>query len=481
MQKSKKIITWLLVTFAVVAATIFIAASIYINRFKPQLEELLTRNIGLQTKIDGPISLKVMPGLSFAAHRVKVVNNETYILRIEKVEISVDYTRLFSKTIYIKELHFKRPQLYVIRYLDGSYNFDTPMASVYPPEASGMANHEINLSELSIKDASVMYIDNSFEDTLKADGIFLESEDIGMVGTLNNIDALKMRFQGTLRIDQFKLNSLLIDSMAFAVKGYKGKLHIEEKSKPFLGGQITGKILFDFNQKPVFIHNQHNVTGLDLNEFFRSIGSRSYLTGFADYGFDISFRSFGWATAMQSMNGSFELQGKNLIMHGIDLHRKIDNLATGQTFSSVDLMAIFLAGPYGAVFSKGMDFNQLVSGNPEDETPVQQLSSSWTISKGHAHTKDVAINTGKYRIALNGTLDLTTDQYQDFEIAIVNWEGCAAFSQTLNGSFMDPATKGMLNLGLFKGPLDNISKMLSEPTHRECVSFYNGSVKHPLY
>lgn len=479
MQKSKKIITWSLVSIGLLLAIIFIAASVYINRFKPQLEDLLTRNIGMQTVIDGSISLKVFPGLSFAAHKVNVINNETYVLRVEKIEIAVDYTKLFSETIHVKELHFKRPQLYVIRDLDGTYNYETAMAILIAPGVSGMGNHEIDLSEFSVKDASVLYIDRAFGDTLKANGVYLNSDELNLKGTLNNFDAMKLKFKGSLRIDQFKLNSLKVDSMVFAVNGQQGKLYIKEESKPFLGGQVSGDILFDFNQKPVYVHNQHSVVGLDLDEFFSSINSKAYLSGLADYQFDLSFSSFGWSTVMSTMQGSFDLQGKDLTMNGIDLHKNIQKLTTAQSFSSVDLMAIFLAGPYGAVFSKGMDFEQLISGNPDDQTPIKLMSSSWKIEKGKAKAEDVALNTGAYRIALKGNLDLTTDQYQDLEIAIVNWEGCAAFSQKLNGSFTEPDTQGMLNLGLFKGPLDDLPTMLSRKTHLECVSFYNGSVSHP--
>jgi hypothetical protein len=142
-------------------------------------------------------------------------------------------------------------------------------------------------------------------------------------------------------------------------------------------------------------------------------------------------------------------------------------------------MAIFLAGPYGAAFSRGMDFDRLLSGDNNDMTPVQEMRSNWKIQEGKAISEDVAINTGKYRIAVNGTLDFTSDQYQDLELSIINREGCAAFSQRLNGPFMAPETEGMLNLGLFRGEIDNLEAMLSRPAQGGCEPVYTGSVKHP--
>jgi uncharacterized protein involved in outer membrane biogenesis len=480
MQKTRKIITWTLVVIGIIASALFIAASVYINRFKPQLEELLTRNIGLETRIDGAISLKVMPGLSFSAHKVKVISNETYILRIEKIEISVDYTKLFDETVYVKKLHFKRPQIYVVRNLDGTYNFDTPMAMLFPRPSSAEANHQIDLSELTVYDASILYIDKGFHDTLTASGVYLDSEDIDIAGRVGQVDAMKMKFLGSLRIDQFKMNSLIIDSMIFEVQGDKGKLRIEEKSKPFLGGQVSGKILFDFNQTPIFIHNQHQVTGLVLEDFFKSIGSKPYLTGLADYTLDLNFNSVEWATAMQSMTGTFNLSGQDLVMKGIDLHRKIDGFQRSVNFSSVDLLAIFLAGPYGAVFTKGMDFQQLISGNPEDETPIKALSSSWKIREGVATPEDVAFNTGRYRIAIKGAIDFTRDQFQNTQVAILNRKGCAAFGQVFTGPFDDPVTEGMVNLGLINNLTGDLAKTLAAPSQTACNPVYSGSIKHPV-
>jgi AsmA protein len=146
----------------------------------------------------------------------------------------------------------------------------------------------------------------------------------------------------------------------------------------------------------------------------------------------------------------------------------------------MDLMALFLAGPYGAVFSKGMDFEQLITGDPDDQTPVRRMSSTWKIKDGMASAEDVAINTGRYRLAVTGSLDMTRDQFNNLEVAILNREGCAAFGQVLSGSFDNPTTKGMLNLGLINNPTGDLAKILARPAQVSCEPVYSGSIKHPV-
>jgi hypothetical protein len=108
------------------------------------------------------------------------------------------------------------------------------------------------------------------------------------------------------------------------------------------------------------------------------------------------------------------------------------------------------------------------------------LSSKWKIEKGIAHAEDVAVNTGMFRLAATGSLDMTRDQFSNLELTILNREGCAAFGQTLNGPFDAPETKGMLNLGLISNPAGNLAKMLAKPSTTACNPVYYGSIKHPV-
>ena len=479
MRTFKKTLTWLVVIIIVVVVGGFFAASYFINSFKPELEQKLTKTIGFETKIDGPISLKVLPGVSFVINDLKVINNETYLVRAAKIEIAIDYTQIFNPQIDIKALHFIKPQLYVARNGDGTFNFDIPMAAIQAPASQSKSKYKINLSELTISEGRVLYLDHEFGDTLSAEGINLFSDNIALSGTIGNLDIKRLNFSGKLGINKLKLNSLLLDSLNLIVAGREGKLSIEEKSKPFFGGNVNGKILIDFNQKPVLIHNQHTVTGMHIGEFLRAAHSKPYLSGIADYTFEMTFHSFSWQKAMESLTGSFSLSAQNLIMKGMDIDKVLTSFDDTQDLNTIDLTAVFMMGPFGAVFSKGMNFTQLLKGDSTDVTQINTLVSDWTIKNGKAQTKDVAFSTNKYRIAAQGGLDFTTDQFDNLTIAVIYRNGCAGISQTLNGIFVDYQSESISTIGKRFGTAENLSIILSNPIRSNCEPFYFGSVEHP--
>jgi len=479
MRIFKKIVTWLVVIIIVVVVGGFFSASYFINSFKPQLEQKLSAAIGFETKIDGPISLKVLPGISFVINDLKIISNETYLVRAAKIEIAIDYKQIFSPQTDIKALHFVEPQLYVTRNGDGTYNFDIPMAALQLPNNQQKSKYKINLSELTISDGKVLYLDHEFGDTLSMEGINLVSDNIALSGSIGNLDIKRLNFSGKLGIANLKLNNLLLDSLHFILAAREGKMSIKEKSKSFFGGTVSGTTLIDFNQKPVLLHNQHEVSGMHIGKFLGAVQSKPYLTGIADYSFELTFHSFSWQKAMESMDGHFSLNAQNLTMHGMDIDKILSSFEDSQEFNTIDLNAVFLLGPIGAVFSKGMDFAQLLNGDSTHQTEIKTLVSDWTIKDGKAQTKDVAFSTKNYRLAANGEIDFTKDRFNDLTIAVVYRNGCAGISQTLNGMFVDYKSESISTIGRRFGTSENLSIILSKRSPQNCEPFYYGSVEHP--
>lgn len=220
----KKFLIWFAIVLVSLIVLAFVAASVYINQFKPHLEKALTENIGLQTKIDGKISLKVIPGLSFVATKIKVISNETYVLRVAKTEISIDLAKLFSGEIKIIALHFVEPQVYVVRNTSGIYNFEKLYAQANKTAEKAAERLEIDLEEFSVTDGSILYFDLAHGDTLRVEGIDLFSDDLGFTGTLDNIKVKQLRFNGLINIRKLSINKLAIDTLSFAINGRGGEV-----------------------------------------------------------------------------------------------------------------------------------------------------------------------------------------------------------------------------------------------------------------
>jgi len=480
MRRTRKILIWIFAVIMVSLVILFIAASIYINSFKPNLENILTENIGLETRIDGDISLKITPGISFIAKDLKVISSETYVLKIEQAEISVDYLGIFKSSIDVRALRLYQPQVYIVRDVNGKFNYKTdriePTSGDIDPDI-----HDFNLSILRIQNGRLLYIDQQYGDTLLVDGINLKSDQIGITGSLSNIEVDKIMFNGTVELDRIKLNMLKAEDLKFKIDGRGGKMAILPLDNTYFGGKITGKAILDFTKVPTQLHIQHQVAGFDLGNFSDAMQSDDVFKGKLNYQLDVTFSSFNWLQAKQSLNGTVLIDGENLNMKGIDLDKVIQRFNKSQQFNVIDLGAIFVAGPYGAVFTKGISFAELLSQNMGDSTQIIKLVSNWNIINGVANAQDVAFNTNHYRIAMTGSLDFRKNNYNDVTIALINVQGCEAIGEHINGSFNDPETKSISAIGAIAGPIDNLWKDLTKPLRKPCTPIYTGSVEHPIH
>ncbi len=473
----KKIIIWVLVSLIGLTVIAFVATSIYVKKLKPNLEDTLTKTFGLKTTIDGQVALKVFPGVSLVISDLKIISHETYLFKVEQVEVALDYKKLFSREININALHFKEPQVYLVRDLDGVFNYHSPQAGF--PSGGIRDSQQIALSDLTIENGRVFYFDRPRGDSLMVTGINLQTKNLNFQGTINNIDINKLSYSGIIDINSFHLNMLLIDSLQLKVDSRGGKISIQPKDKTYFRGKSSGKAIIDFTQKPVFVHVQHQLVGLDIGEFQEAINTDELLYGKLNTSLDIAFHSFDWAEAIKTMKGEIKVTGSKLLMQSISLDKALNNYYNAKYFSVDALASVFVAGPYGAVFTKAITYANAFSTNVTEMTEINKFVSNWSIDKGIASAHDVAFSTAKYRMALTGKLDLTKNTYNNMMIALINKEGCAVLSEEMNGSFIVPEKESFSTLGRVGGSIDDLWLKLAKPSRITCDPVYTGSVSHP--
>lgn len=477
MRRIRKPLIWIFSILLVLFVIFFIAASIYIKNFEDDLETILTNNIGLKTRIDGNISLKIMPGISFIAKDIKVISNETYVLKIDEAEISIDYFGIFKSNIDVKALRLVNPQVYIVRGLDGNFNYDSDRINAGSPDEDS-AIHDFNLSELQVTNGRLLYIDLQYNDTLMMDMVNLNSDQVGIKGSLSNIEVEKIMFNGTVEIGLIKVNRLVAETMDFKIDGRGGKMAILPLNTTYFGGDVGGKTILDFTKKPAQLHMQHQINGFDLGRFGVAMQNNNIFEGKIDYKLDITFSSFNWSKAKQSLNGTVMITGKDMLFRGFEMENALKGFENNQQFDVLPLTSLFVAGPFGSVFTKGINFSDQLSQNKSDSTQINTLVSNWIIKSGEAKAKDVAYNTNNYRLALTGELNFRNSSYNNISIALVNADGCDAISENINGLFERPETTSKTIFGSLSGSPENFWNTLNNP-RRQCIPFYAGTISHP--
>jgi AsmA protein len=182
---------------------------------------------------------------------------------------------------------------------------------------------------------------------------------------------------------------------------------------------------------------------------------------------------------VESATGEVSLRGRDLTLLSHDLDGAISRFEASQNFNFVDVGAVFLTGPLGLAVTKGYSFASLFAGTG-GTTKLGTVVSDWTVERGVARARDVALTTAENRLAVQGGLDFVGRRFDDMTLAVVDEEGCSKLRQTIRGSFENPDVDKPHVLTSLAGPLVSALKKAKDllPTG-PCEVFYSGSVKHP--
>ncbi|UAA38358.1 hypothetical protein KIH87_16975 [Paraneptunicella aestuarii] len=183
-------------------------------------------------------------------------------------------------------------------------------------------------------------------------------------------------------------------------------------------------------------------------------------------------------TLLKSLNGNIDLGLDNAKLEGIDINQVVKAIKESRETDLKDIGGFLISGPIGILATQLFD---LGSGSlaMEGETKIPQLLFKSQIDKGVLNMQDTAFATDKYRIALDGGIDIAAQKFKDFTFSILDSKGCADIKQTLNGDINSPKSAVANSLletviSPIKGLLGGVSKKLSD-----CKPVYEGEVKHP--
>ena len=479
MKKLTKFLAWLFGILIVLIIGLYIAASYTVRNFGPQLENILSEETGYHTEIKGSLSLKLLPGVSFIVNDLRVINNETYLVRVEKAEITVDGKKLFNSVFEITGLTLDKPQVFFDYDTTGMFNFDKPDNQRNGRTVKNGEKRHIALQHLTINDGKLIYFDYQHGDTLMARGINVTSDNVKVTGELRKLNAKSINFSGPVLIGSVILNDLRLDSIHWKMDIRAGKLAVQTSSSHYFEGKQNGRILIDFTKKPLLVNIQSHIAGLDIGEFREAAHLNDVFFGNLDYDVNLSFNTFNWTRALRSMNGEIKFRGKKMLLQGISVEEKILEYKHSRSFDASGLTALFTAGPFGAVLTKDIRFAPLPSEDSVVMENIGSLSADWKIKDGIAQAKDVAFSTEKYRFAVTGDIDLVQEDFNDMTIRLVNKFGCPVLGTKMNGPFAAPELETDAKVSIWAVHIDTFWKDMANSTRKNCNSIYSGSVKHP--
>ena len=279
-----------------------------------------------------------------------------------------------------------------------------------------------------------------------------------------------------IKAEKVYSNYFKVEDISYDLKVHSGIFTIKTEHFDFFGKKGEASyIISPFHEVPQY-ELKLAVKQFKVDEFMTKMLSDTILTGNMDIGLDVSFSGIEKEDIFSSINGTINLTGNDLTLHGFDLDNLIYKYNKSQHFSLVDVGAVLVAGPFGLAITKGSDFANLALGNMGETTNIGSFVSELDIGNGKINLKDVAFSTKNNLVAANGSINLTADSL-DATIAVLDKNRCSVLSQSIYGSLNEPQQSEVKIIGTLLGPITNL---IEGSIGKDCEPFYVGKLTHPV-
>jgi hypothetical protein len=264
------------------------------------------------------------------------------------------------------------------------------------------------------------------------------------------------------------MGSLTMDG----VVRYHNSSYITAKSKIF-GGTVD--LVLENQTFSIHAHNVH------MSELLKTLNYPYFVTG-GLLQLNSTLTTNFTQHALRSLTGKIRMHASDVMIQNYDIDTLLTQFKKSKKLDFVDLGAFVLAGPLGALVTKGIDSGRMTSGFRKNSTSfISEIRTDVDLSQGVAKSRDVAIATKQHRIAAKGEIDLGSQAFKNFSVALLDSKGCPEYQQRVKGTITHPKISSAETV---TNVLGSLLGSLVKPTQKLLKSscntpYYQGKVKHP--
>jgi len=443
------------------------------NRYRPRLESAASNALGMDVRIDGRVRIDFLPRLQLVVKGGRILaDSGVAIASAKETKLRIALLPLLRRQVRLSGVQLTAPMLRVERGPDGALNVERLR------KATALLG-ALDGATLSLAGGTLRYADRRSGEELEATGVDLKVSRLRFQDAAHPLLAKGVTIRAELACAEIRTKKYSASAIKTTVNGTAGRFEVEPVTLRIFAGQMTGKLSADLSGPVPRCELTASLPQFRIEEFLKTLSPEKGAEGAMDFSAKLTLQGANRAELARSAAGEVSLRGRDLTLVGNDLDATLVRIKSTQSFNFVDIGAVFLAGPMGLAVTKGYNFASLFKGSG-GTGHIAILVSDWTVERGVAHAKDVALATARNRLAMKGALDFANERFDELTVAAIDAQGCVKVRQTIRGPFAKPEVERPNVLMSLAGPVLKLYKQTrgllpSAP----CEVFYAGSVAAP--
>jgi len=473
MSKSKIIVSAI---SGFVALLVFGAVALFllvdVNAYKPRLEATASEALGMEVRVGGRMGIGFLPGLRVTLADLHILNRGAEIAAAQEARLRIDLLPLLQGEVRIGRIELKHPRISIERDRDGRFNFEKT-------QAAGGTLPARQMEIIAVSHGSLVYADKQSGEGFEARDCNLDLPHLRLPNREGPNFLKNLSFKAELACGNVATKYVTMFDLKVSAAGKNGALDLKPVTMRVFGAPGLGSIHADFSDAVPRYRARFSLSRFRIEAFFKSLAPEKVVAGAMDFSLDLSMQGKTVNEMKRTLKGPISLRGNNLVLSGADLDLAFSRFESSQNFNLVDVGAVFFAGPFALLVTKGYNFGSIFVGSGASSA-IRTLVSDWEVERGVARARDVAMATDKNRVALTGGLDFVNELFNDVTMALIDARGCVKVQQKIRGAFEKPVVEQPNILETLAGSaLGLLRKGRDILTGEECKIFYAGSVAQP--
>lgn len=458
-----------LVALVAIALVLFVDA----DRYKPRLEAAATEALGMEVRFGGRLRLGLLPGVHLTAEDARVRDErDSVVASAKRLRFGLALLPLIRLQLRLGSLQVLQPRLAIERTAEGTLNVERLAKAV---TLLGM----LDGASVSASDGTLLYADAKSGRRIEATGFGLTVKRMRLANEKGAGLLKGLSVAAEIRCREIRTQGFSASDLKASIHGKDGVVRFAPVTMGLFGGKGTGNLTADFSGAAPRYELRCALPRFRVEQFLAMLSPQGTAAGAMDFTASLSMQGATATELLEAATGEIALRGADLTLVGSDLDRALGRFESSQSFNLVDVGAVLLAGPMGLAVTRGYGLASLFRGSG-GRTDIRSLVSVWRIEGGVAHAQDVALATGRNRLALKGGLDFVHGRFADMTLAALDAEGCAKVRQEIRGELSNPVVEKPRFFTSLAGPVMKVYRQTKGLLPgKPCEAFYSGSVPPP--